>query len=126
MGNTASQTIVLDDGTAMGNAGTAFAKAFQRMHSILRDCDEEFRIMSDTANEYGRKSEQFTTAVANLDACQRRRANDLTSIERHCGPSQEAFRLCIQQNSNGRESLCLAILQEFLDCADDALKMKSS
>lgn len=96
------------------------------MHCILRDCDAELRDVSDAANTHGRKSEQLIAAGKRLELCQRRRYADLDAIEAHCGPSQEAFRACIQERGGGREHHCLRYLHPFLDCAERALNERGS
>lgn len=99
----------------------ARAQAISRMHCILRDCDAELRDVSDAANTHGRKSEQFAAAGKRLGACQRRRYADLDAIEARCGPSQDAFRVCIQEHGGRQEHQCLRYLHPFLDCAERAL-----
>ena len=84
-----SSNIVLDDGTAVGStsdAGRAFAEAIQRMHCIFRDCDAEFRVLSEAANANGRGSEQFKEAARQLQACQRRARGPCP--HRHASPGR--------------------------------------
>ena len=125
----------LADGTQVGVSaeGRAFAQAISRMHCIFRDCDAEFRELSDAINQHGRKSEEFTAAANKLQQCQQRRTTDFTAIEARCGPAQEAYRLCVQRvhssvesDSAGAEHACLPVLHIFLDCAQAALDAKAN
>ena len=127
MGTTTSKNIVLRDGTIVGSAsddGQALAKAIARMHSIFRDCDCEFAVLSDAANVYGRTSDQYKTAARSLDACQRRRTTQFHIIEACCGPAQGGYADCVREKGAGREHECLSVLHAYLDCADKALKDK--
>uniref|UniRef100_A0A7S0IP74 IMS import disulfide relay-system CHCH-CHCH-like Cx9C domain-containing protein n=1 Tax=Calcidiscus leptoporus TaxID=127549 RepID=A0A7S0IP74_9EUKA len=127
MGNATSQKVVLGDGTIVGDSAEgaqAFGQAISRMHRIFRDCDGEFRRVSDAVNSHGRKSEQFAAAAEQLHACQRRREKQMAFIETRCGPAQGAFRICIEgihENGAGDERQCLPVLHTFLDCAERAL-----
>ena len=127
MGNSTSTPIVLDDGTRIGSkseASQAFAQAIHRMHCIFKDCDDEFRELSEAANDHGKQSERFKTAGLRLQTCQQRRIRQFSEIEARCGPAQEAYRLCTQreENKGGLEYQCLPVLHSYLDCAERALK----
>ena len=96
----------------------------QRMHVILRDCDNEMALISDATNTHGRKSEPFKAAVKKLEACQRRRVTEFTTIEARCGPAQAAYKSCLAElgpGASGKEYTCLPVLHSFLDCAERAL-----
>ena len=112
-----SKTITLDDGTECGQAddvGNTFANAIQRMHSLVPGCEEELRAYSETG---GTKS--ANAILERLEECQRRRGNQLTALEAACGPSQEAFKVCIAATSKPEQ--CAGVLDSFLDCAARAL-----
>lgn len=129
MGNAPSRKLVLDDGTDVGDSsdqGKAYAKAIERMHCILKGCDDEFMAVSDTANANGRASAEFKAAAQRLAACQQRRHDEFSTIESICGPAQGAFKLCVQDAAKGREHECLPVLHAFLDCSERALHDKSS
>ena len=123
MGQTKSR-VRLEDGTDVGEAdaaGAAFADAIRRMHFLVRDCDDELRDLSEVANEHGQKSSQFSAAFERLGSCQRRRGEQLAAIEARCGPSQDEFKACVQENGDRAEK-CLPVLHKFLDCADARLR----
>ena len=127
MGNSASQTITLQDGTQVGDASTegqAFAKAISRMHCILKGCDAEFANLSEMANLHGSDSEQYAAAARKLAACQRRRAEGFHAIETHCGPAQGGYGDCIREKGAERSIECLPVLQSFLDCAERTLERR--
>ena len=128
VGNAKNKKLVLSDGTDVGEAnaaGEAFAQSVRRMHCIFPSCDDEFRDLSSAINLHGRQSEQVKAAALKLDACQKRRTRQFTTMESRCGPAQEAYRLCIQEQAkagnSGREHECLPVLNSFLDCAERAL-----
>ena len=130
MGNNSSTPIVLDDGTHIGSASEAnqaFAKAIHRMHCIFKGCDDEFQELSGALNDHGKQSEHYEAAGRRLQACQQRRTRQFTDIEAHCGPAQEAYRICTQreENRNGQEYRCLPVLHSYLDCAEQALHKQS-
>lgn len=120
--------LILSDGTDVGStssATSAFASAIQRMHRIFRDCDDEFRVVSDAINTHGKKSQEFVAAAKALKACQQRRVAQFNMIEAQCGPAQETYRTCVaKQHASGRagrEHECLPVLHTFIDCAERAL-----
>jgi hypothetical protein len=118
-----SRRIILEDGTDCGEAsagGEAFAAAIRRMHCLAPDCDDELRRASECANVHGQQSPEFAAAYARLGACQTRRGNQLAAIEARCGPSQDAFKTCLQEHGTTTAAECLPKLHAFLDCAEHA------